>query len=464
MLLAEETIQKEENQAFDPVSDQPSLKAYGNIVAFKISEKRILGFHVENMHVAELDPKIWNLIDQKSFVSQSSPLENEMMSEVLSWSDSKDPDVGDAHIKQKIRSLSINVTQVCNLRCTYCAADGDGTYGSKVTKVDISKVTPQIELLLKRLDDNEKFAINFIGGEPLIYPEALVAIAEYTNALALPRGITVRYDLTTNATLINAEVAQMLARFEVNVVVSLDGPAEMNDLTRPTAGGLGSTEKCLKGVTDLFKVHDQLGSLSVHSVFGAHNTEVFNTYVFLQKFDWDRILFTYATGLEDEIHSPVYLRELFRTADFAFKKGGELALRKISQFNDYFQILDSQKRIHNYCGAGKSVLQVDTQGKFYACNWFVGDKKEELGSGLSIDQEKLGKYADPLVKLNNCGDCWAKYICGGGCMFVHRSRTQDKHKKDSEFCTRTRAIIQKGLEYYEESRKSESEGEQSEVY
>ncbi len=440
------------------------VKAYGNIVAFKISEKKLLGFHVDNMQVAELDPDIWNLIDQKSFIKTLSSHESEMWDEVISWSDEKDSNVEDAHIKQKVRSLSINVTQVCNLRCTYCAADGDGTYGSKVMKIDISQVTPQIELILKRLDDHEKFTINFIGGEPLIYPEALEAIAEFTNALATPRGIQVRYDLTTNGTLISSDVADMLGRFAVNVTVSLDGPTEMNDLARPTAGGGGSTEKCLKGVTELFKIHDQLGSVNVHSVFGSHNTEVFNTYVFLQKFNWDMIFFTYATGSDDDVYSPIYLKELFRVADFAFGQGGEAALRKISQFNDYFQILDSQKRIHNYCGAGKSVLQIDTQGKFYACNWFVGDKKEELGSGLNLDQAKINKYAEPLVKLNNCGDCWAKYLCGGGCMFVHRSRTQDKHKKDPEFCTRTRSIIQKGLEYYEESRRSENKGERSEIY
>ena len=458
-------LEKDEHlQAENRTSSKSLVKSFGNVVAFKLSEKKFLGFHVENMQVAELDPAIWNLIDQNSFVPNSNSTENEMWSEVVSWSEEKDPNVTDMHIKQKVRALSINVTQVCNLKCTYCAAGGDGTYGSKITKIDISKVTPQIDLLLKRLDDGDKFSINFIGGEPLIYPAAIQAMIEYTNELAAPRGIKVRYEMTTNGTLVSSTIAEMLGRFGVNVTVSLDGPAEMNDLVRPTAGGLGSTEKCLKGVAELFKVKEQLGSLSVHSVFGSHNTEVFNTYVFLQKFKWDVIFFTYATGPEDETYSPIYLRELLRTAEFAFKQGGERALRKISQFNDYFEILDSQKRMHNYCGAGKSVLQVDTQGKFYACNWFVGDKNEELGSGLKLDQEKISKYAEPLVKLNNCGDCWAKYLCGGGCMFVHRTKTQDKHKKDPEFCTRTRSIIQKGLEYYEESRQFENQGEPSEVY
>ncbi len=452
-----------EKDLIKPEASAPQgMKSYGNIVAFQLSEKKVLGFHVENMQVAELDPAIWNLIDHKAFVS--NPTEQEMLSEIVSWSDEKNPEVKDVHIKQKVRSLSINVTQVCNLKCTYCAAGGDGTYGSKVTKIDISKVTPQIELLLSHLDDGDKFSINFIGGEPLIYPAAIEAMIEFTNGHASPRGIRVRYEMTTNGTLITSAIAQMLGRFGVNVTVSLDGPAEMNDLVRPTAGGLGSTEKCLNGVAELFKVKEQLGSVNVHSVFGSHNLEVFNTYVFLQKFNWDVIFFTFATGPDDEIASPIYVKELFRTAEYAFKTGGERALRRISQFNDYFEILDSQKRMHNYCGAGKSVLQVDTQGKFYACNWFVGDKKEELGSGLNLDQEKVSKYAESLVKLNNCGDCWAKYLCGGGCMFVHRSRTQDKHKKDAEFCNRTRSIIQKGLEYYEKSRQLENEGERSEVY
>jgi uncharacterized protein len=425
-------------------------RAFGNLIAFRSSENKIIGYHVDNMQVAELDPVIWDALAKAPLTDAAN--NSQAWDEIVSWSQEKNLDVKDAHIEQKVRALTINISQICNLKCTYCAAGGDGTYGSNVKRIDISKVTPQIELLFKRLKDNENFAIHFLGGEPLIYPEAILAITDFTDALAKPRRIKVRYEITTNATLVNSEVAKMLADMKCHVTVSLDGPAEINDVVRPSAGGKGSTAKTLSGVVELFRVKERLGSLSVHSVFGSHNTNVLRTYIYMQSFDWDVIHFTFASGPDDEIYSPLFVDEMNRTAAYAYGFGGEVALRKISQFNHYFDILDSQKRMHNYCGAGKSLLQVDTSGKFYACNWFVGDPAEELGSGLNLDAEKLSKYAKPLLELNSCGDCWAKHICGGGCMFVHRSRTQDKHKKDPEFCNRTRSLITKGIEYYEKSR------------
>jgi uncharacterized protein len=133
-------------------------------------------------------------------------------------------------------------------------------------------------------------------------------------------------------------------------------------------------------------------------------------------------------------------------------------LRKISQYEHLFRMLDGKQRIHNHCGAGKTLLQVDTAGKFYACNWFTNLKDEEVGQDLELNSEELAKYQPSLIELNNCNSCWARHLCGGGCMFVNRTKTGSKHKKDLEFCNRTRTILAKGIELYEQSRNEKREG------
>jgi uncharacterized protein len=360
--------------------------------------------------------------------------------------------VTDANKPQQVRSLTINVTQICNLKCSYCAAGGDGTYGSKTARIDISKVSAQLDMLLADIPNGGKFTINFLGGEPLIYPEAISAIARHARLQTVGRQISLHYEITTNGTLVTSKVAEMLAGLGCHVTVSLDGPAAINDANRPTRGGLASTERTLRGVRELFAVKDRLGSLNVHSVFGSHHTGVLETYRFMRQFNWDTINLTYAAGPEDEIYSPKYVDGISAVAAEAFQRGGETELRKIAQFDHFFRILDGKARIHNYCGAGKSLLQVDTEGRFYVCNWFVNDSKEEVGRDLTLQQDKLKKFQDPLIELNNCQSCWAKYMCGGGCMFVHRARTGDKHKTDSEFCSRTRQLIARGIQYYEQAR------------
>ena len=418
---------------------------FDNVIAIR-SGNRVVGFHSHNLQVAELDPQVWAALESPTTAPEA------VWTELEQWNKEIDTAVTDGKVAQTIRALTINIAQICNLKCTYCAAGGDGTYGSKTAKIDVSRATSQLDMLLHDVPNGGKFAINFLGGEPLVYPQALFSIARHAQLAAAGRDIAVHFEVTTNGTLVTPEVAEMLAKLQCNVTVSFDGPAAINDKVRPTIGGLGSTARTLKGISELFKVRERLTSLNVHAVFGEHNVDVLTSYEYLREWDWSSITLTYAVGANDETYSPLFIESLFKAAERAFKLGGEAELRRIAQFDHIFRIFDGQQRIHNYCGAGKSLLQVDTEGRFTICNWFVNDAKEEIGRDLTIDKHKLKPFADTLINMNNCHDCWAKYVCGGGCMFVHRSRTGNKHKTDPEFCARMRGVIAKGIDYYEQTR------------
>src|SRR5687767_2770191 len=91
------------------------LRRYRDIIGIKIGEE-ILGFHARNLQVAELDEAAW-----KAFEETASPAK----AELETWHRENDPEVEDATIPQKTTTFAINITQICNLRCTYCAAGGD---------------------------------------------------------------------------------------------------------------------------------------------------------------------------------------------------------------------------------------------------------------------------------------------------------------------------------------------------
>jgi len=431
----------------------PAFARFDNVFAIKTASGRVVGFHAKNLQVAELDPLVWQALEDPERVPA------DVRDEVLSWNLESDPAVTDGQPAKELRTLSINVAQICNMRCTYCAAGGDGTYGSKTAKIDLDQIKAQISFLLKGVSEGAKFSLNFIGGEPLIYPQAIAEIAAHARNEAQPKNIQLRFEITTNATLVTPQVAELLADLNAFVTVSIDGPPRINDAVRPMSSGRGSTQLTLRGLQQLFAVHDRLGALACNAVFGAHNVDVVGSYSFLREFNWDMIYLGYAAGDQDAVYSPKYAAGLCDVAELAFSLGGETELRRISQFDHLFRILDGRQRVHNHCGAGKTLLQVDTKGKFYACNWWSGDAAEELGQNLELNREAIAKFAPSLIDLNDCNSCWARYICGGGCMFVNRLRTGDKHRKDTEFCNRTRRIIAKGIEVYGQSRYQESTGD-----
>ncbi len=423
-----------------------ALARFDNILAIKTDSGRFVGFHAQNLRVAGLDPLVWNALQDP----ESAPAD--VRKEVLSWNSEQEPDVVDGQLPAGVRTLYVNVAQICNMRCTYCAAGGDGTYGSKTPQIDLEKTKAQLQMLLGKTGDGETFSISFLGGEPLAYPQTIQAIADNARTLAAPRNIRILFDITTNATLVSREVAQLLAGLKASVKVSIDAPPEINDRTRKMAHGRGSTALTLRGLDRLIDVKSQLRSLSSNSVFGEHHVDVVTTWKFLREFPWDSMRFDYAPNANDAHFSPIYAQAVAETARLAWTLGGEKELRRLSLFDTYFRILDGRKRVLNHCHAGKSALQIDSSGRFHACIWGANDPRDAVGADLELNTEALAKYAASLIDLNDCNQCWARFVCGGGCMWVNQMRTGDKHKKDQEFCNRTRTIIAKGIEYYEQSR------------
>lgn len=438
----------------------------GDVLAMRVpSTGRVLGFHGREMQVAELAPEAWSAL----FKGQNSPTltddEREALNEISLWKISESTTSAltrenggsrDARPSAAIRSLTINVAQICNLACTYCAAGGDGTYGSKVKSPEIDRTREQLAMLLSHVPNGDRFVITFLGGEPLLYPDLIMTIVRDARLLVAGRDIRLRFDIVTNGTLVTPALAEMLASIEACVTVSIDGAPEDNDRARVTKSGNGSSAMILAGLSELIKVKNRLGSLTAGAVFGAHNLNVVEAWQFLAGLPFDTIKFDFAAEIGDELSSRSFAQGVVEVAELAYARGGETELRRLHTFNHLFQTLDDQVRIQNHCLAGKGHLQLDTDGKFTACQWFVGQKDELLGEGLALDlssaNKRLQNFSEPLIEKNGCGACWARHICGGGCMHVNKVKTGNKHQVDQAYCERTRTIIAKGIERYAEAR------------
>jgi uncharacterized protein len=79
------------------------------------------------------------------------------------------------------------------------------------------------------------------------------------------------------------------------------------------------------------------------------------------------------------------------------------------------------------CGAGAGYLAVSADGGLFACHRFVDDAAGAMGN--LADGPDAAVRADWLAKRHvhfqsPCSDCWARYLCGGGCHHevIHRGR------------------------------------------
>lgn len=439
------------------------LKRYQDIIAFEEkgphNETFYVGFHASNLEVAEVSQEAFEEMSEITVSDGEIPafkktLDREAHEQLNDWNNEVNNDARSGEIGFEIRSITINVTQVCNLKCTYCAAGGDGTYGDPVTRISIEKTLPQLKFLIAGIKKNRKFHISFVGGEPLLYPEGIQAIYDYVTVETEAKNITPVFSIVTNGTVITDKVLELFKNTKIHVTVSLDGDKKINDIMRPARSGESSTEMTLEGLQKLQSIKKYLGSLGISGVFNEYNQNIFDTYKFFNQLNPDWIEFNFAYSQSSRELQLKYLEQMNMIAHEAWANGQEESLRKIKIFDHYFGLLDRQQKIENHCGAGKSYLMVDAKNQLYPCVWSVGQASEVVGTGSTIDHAKLEKYQKPLIVLNNCQTCWARYLCGGGCMYIHEQHTGHKHTKDLLFCERTRSLILTALLYYKKARVS----------
>ncbi|MFU8818405.1 MAG: radical SAM protein [Desulfurivibrio sp.] len=130
-------------------------------------------------------------------------------------------------------SLELELSRACNIRCVYCYAASGLPLANELTAAEIENVVDQaLELGIKKV-------IVLGGGEPLFYPR-IFEVIDYI----LSKGLKV--DIFTNGTLITPEIAQLLARSGVAVVIKMNSrDAAVQDYLAGRPGTFAGIEKGL---------------------------------------------------------------------------------------------------------------------------------------------------------------------------------------------------------------------------
>lgn len=137
-----------------------------------------------------------------------------------------------------------NCTRACNLRCIHCYSNSEGPASGEELTTDEAR---------EMLRDLARFGIPALlisGGEPLLRRDVF-ELAEFARSLGL------KCTLSTNGTLITAEVARQIRRAGFTYVgISLDGVGEVNDRFRRVDGAF---QRALEGFRNCVAVGQRVG-------------------------------------------------------------------------------------------------------------------------------------------------------------------------------------------------------------
>ena len=380
----------------------------------------------------------------------------------------KDFFINEELIKERISTLSQLIFEAsanCNLRCRYCVYNGNYFNQRSLSPDDMSFETARkgIDYVFSFIRDrkNKDFAISFYGGEPLLNFKTIKETVRYAKQRF--NGWELRFNMTTNLTLLTGAVLDFLVENDFSLLVSLDGGQENHDAKRVFPNGNGSHHMVLKNLEKIKVKYKEffekkIGFSSVYSYdLPLKNLyEFFTTHGLVRK---KRVRFSmvnpYHTTYYDRYpkNRAAYRRDfkqVFLGVLEKIREGEELSGYETHLYDNLKDTGDILKtRAFNLLAGAclfDSRLYLDAQGVFHMCekmnNAFAFgdvDKGFDIAKMVRIAREFVAVIKDHCLDCNIkflCTRCYVNF-CGDG-----------EFKLDPDFCQSQEEYIVRNLEKY----------------
>lgn len=348
-----------------------------------------------------------------------------------------------------LKSMCLLVSQTCNMKCSYCFVDG-GSFGGD-ERLMSERVAKDSILYLLNNSKIRNVEVDFFGGEPLLNWEVVKKTIIFGKGEAEKRKKRIRFSLTTNGVLLNQEKMDFFDKYKVSLIFSLDGPKSINDMYRKMRDG----RRSFSFVWDKAKMLRDRRSEGyyIRGTFTRKNLNIKEISNFFWKNEFPYLSLEPAILPEDNGMAiknedlSIILKEYEDVAEEIYKRR-----RKGENYHFYHFNIDLEGgpctgKMSFGCGAGVEYMAVDVNGDIYPCHWFSEFPEMRMGNIYTgIDEAKRKKFIEANILDNKkCKTCWAKYLCGGGCLAHSYLRYKDLFTPPEEFCTLQKRRIEIGL-------------------
>jgi uncharacterized protein len=338
-----------------------------------------------------------------------------------------------------LQRIVLNITNQCNLACTYCYEYSEDRITQPAGRERfMSKEVAQasVDMLLEESAARPLIHVTFFGGETLLNFPVMRSTVRYARQRASEFGKEIQFSLTTNATLLNEEIIEFLSENRIGVTVSIDGDRELNDRQRRFHNGKGSYDVIVPKIQELLKRH-RTNSIGARVTLTAGVSDVRRIYRHLtEEIGFDAVGFSPATASPNRLYSigPQKMDNILdQFADLAWEYRDHAVNNRQHGFTN---VSDSLKELHTgiskayACGAGLGMLGVGTEGNLGLCHRFVDSPVGQMGNIKQggIDRGARSEFLNThhIGARYDCQNCWARPTCAGGCYheaFIHHGST-----------------------------------------
>lgn len=345
-----------------------------------------------------------------------------------------------------LQSLVMNLTNQCNLSCTYCYEFGEdkvATPEGKQKFMDLETAKASVDFLLSQSTGRNTVHITFFGGETLMNFPLLKQVVTYANERAAEQGRGIDFSLTTNATLLTPTIIEFLSENKIGVTVSMDGPADLHDKLRVFSNGKGSYDMIAPRVKALIQNH-RTRPITARVTLTNGVTDVMRIYKHLKHdLGFHEVGFAPVTTSPDRLYAigergmDGVLDDFHKLADEYLEYALRGEMHGFSNVSDTIAELIQGVNKSHPCGAALGLLGVGPSGDIAPCHRFVDSDEHSMGNiATGVDREKQAAFLD-RGHVNNkydCQTCWARPLCAGGCHHEAFVRYGDTGHANLHYC------------------------------
>lgn len=298
-------------------------------------------------------------------------------------------------------ALTIQLTNSCNLKCTYCFEEHEKTWlGSESTDQLVEWVTascterPWVRHLV----------VYWFGGEPLLAVPAMKSAASRLQEVCQRLGVQFSSRIITNGVLVE-RLAPLIGPLGItDVQITLDGPAAEHDARRMTRGGGGTFHRILRGLPQIPGPVD----LIVRCNIDARNLE--SAFDLVSEVSAMRLQPGVRLSVQPMLvedfggESQCYLDQMSRLDGEQFET--------LLDLEEAVGICDPPRFIRAFCNVDfPGSLVVNSKGRAGKC-WAAVDSACE-----AVMTPSLRETSPSTLRAQQCATCVAFPVCMGGCAF-----------------------------------------------
>ncbi|MDR1774406.1 MAG: radical SAM protein [Clostridioides sp.] len=451
----------------------------------KDAYKILKSFEKEDENITNFDLKDESVLNGIEEIISAYETENILKAnKIESFYKTDISEIEDA-INNKIEMVTLELTEKCNLRCTYCIYQKENenfrSYGHKEMNFETAKKA--IDFVYNHSKDikEKPYTITFYGGEPLLRYDLIKKCINYAEENIVDKNLY--YAITTNATLITEEMANYFAKKRVAITVSIDGSKKIHDKHRVYSDGKGTFEDTLKGLKKLVTAYSEYAKddIFINTVVSPpYNKERLDEIQeFFDDLKWlpKECIITYSYVdkgyiLNEEIEllkemicnenhnelSPIDSWSLSRQNDKYIEENSKLKLFTNAE-NEKELIRIQQRRIfdkpmkiypfNSCCIPGVNRLYITTDGNFLPCEKVgEGPVIGNIEDGFNLKILKEYYFDDYINKsIKECNKCWSAQLCGV-CYCHSMTKNGMDQKLKQHTCNSRRYLNERALTYY----------------